>query len=69
MLAYMPGGKAPVSSTNKKANGKGMLPSGKERGEFSSPRALTSEEIPAIVDHFRLAARNAMAAGNMNFPL
>ena len=63
MSAYMPGGKAPVSSTNKKVNGKGMLPSGKERGEFSSPRALRREEIPVIVNHYRVAARNAIAAG------
>jgi 12-oxophytodienoic acid reductase len=68
-LAYMPGGKAPISSTNKKAKGTGRLPSGKERAEFSTPRALTSEEIPAIVNHFRLAARNAMAAGNFGFSL
>ena len=63
MSAYMPGGKAPVSSTNKKVNGTGMLPSGKERGEFSSPRALRKEEIPVIVNEYCLAARNAMAAG------
>jgi 12-oxophytodienoic acid reductase len=31
--------------------------------EFSPPRRLTVEEIPAIVDDFRKAARNAVQAG------
>jgi N-ethylmaleimide reductase len=31
--------------------------------DFVTPRALATEEIPEIVDDFRLAAENAMAAG------
>ena len=31
--------------------------------EISTPRALTLEEIPAIVDDYRKAARNAINAG------
>jgi N-ethylmaleimide reductase len=36
-------------------------PSGKQ--PYVVPRALEDEELPAIVEGFRLAARNAMAAG------
>eukprot|EP00250_Pteridium_aquilinum_P020518 c24846_g1_i1 orf=224-1192(+) len=62
-IAYQPGGQAPISSSNKKLIGKGLMPSGKEFGEFSEPRALETEEIPLVVNDFRLAARNAIAAG------
>ncbi|KAJ4717419.1 12-oxophytodienoate reductase [Melia azedarach] len=31
--------------------------------DWSPPRALRTEEIPQIVNHFRLAARNAIEAG------
>lgn len=61
--AYQPGGRAPISSTNKKLDGKGYLPSGKELADHSKPRALKTEEIPTVVNDFRLAARNAIAAG------
>lgn len=39
------------------------MPSGKDFGEFSTPRALMTEEIPQIVELFRVAARNAISAG------
>ncbi|KAM0873389.1 hypothetical protein ACQ4PT_038099 [Festuca glaucescens] len=56
-----PGGKAPVSSTEK---GVGPQMSFDGRLEqFSPPRKLTVEEIPVIVDDFRKAARNAIDAG------
>lgn len=32
--------------------------------EFAPPRRLKTEEIPNIVDDFRIAARNAIEAGN-----
>ncbi|VAH12202.1 unnamed protein product [Triticum turgidum subsp. durum] len=56
-----PGGAAPLSSTEK-----GVGPQLSFDGrleEFSPPRRLTVEEIPAIVDDFRKAARNAIDAG------
>lgn len=31
--------------------------------DFSTPRSLTEEEIPALIDQFRIAARNALEAG------
>jgi len=48
-----PDGEAPVSSTNKPLkSGNGM-----------QPRALETDEIPSIINDFRIAARNAMEAG------
>lgn len=31
--------------------------------DFSTPRPLTVEEIPGVINHFRIAAQNAMEAG------
>jgi len=56
-----PGGKAPVSSTEKGV-GPQMSFDGRLE-EFSPPRRLTVEEIPGLVDDFRKAARNAIDAG------
>ncbi|KAM0911717.1 hypothetical protein ACQ4PT_013317 [Festuca glaucescens] len=56
-----PGGAAPLSSTDK-----GVGPQTSFDGhleEFSPPRRLAVEELPAIVDDFRKAARNAIDAG------
>ncbi len=39
-----------------------MLPS-REMVDFAPPRALTTEEVEAFVQDFRLAARNAINAG------
>ncbi|QCD85773.1 12-oxophytodienoic acid reductase [Vigna unguiculata] len=50
-------GEAPVSSTNKPLkSGNGM-----------QPRALETDEIPSIINDFRIAARNAMEAGLVQF--
>lgn len=62
-IAYQPGGQLPISSTNKKLKGQGLMPSGKELEDYSEARALRTEEIPHVVNDFRLAARNAIAAG------
>ncbi|XP_010498182.2 PREDICTED: putative 12-oxophytodienoate reductase-like protein 2A [Camelina sativa] len=53
-----PNGEAPVSSTDKPLMCKNMY-----GGQFMPPRRLRTEEIPAIVNDFRIAARNAMEAG------
>ncbi|KAL0384635.1 UNVERIFIED_CONTAM: putative 12-oxophytodienoate reductase 11 [Sesamum radiatum] len=54
---FQPNGQAPVSSTDK-----GATP-GLEGVEWSPPRRLRKDEIPGIVNDFRLAARNAIEAG------
>jgi len=59
--SLQPGGQAPVSSTARLANTKTYLGSGFQ--PVSAPRALRTDEIPAIVDSYRQAAVNAIAAG------
>ncbi|MBL0150015.1 MAG: alkene reductase [Ideonella sp.] len=59
--SLQPGGAAPVSSTARAANGKtftteGFVPT-------STPRALRTDELPAVVAAYRQAARNAIDAG------
>ncbi|XP_077231670.1 12-oxophytodienoate reductase 2-like [Tasmannia lanceolata] len=59
--SYQPNGQAPVSSTDKP-----LTPQPRNSGEeamFSPPRRLRTDEIPQIIDDFRLAARNAIEAG------
>lgn len=53
---FQPNGQAPISCTDKPISP--TLQTG-----FSTPRRLETEEIPLIVDDFRLAARNAIEAG------
>jgi len=60
-----PGGQAPVAPSALRANTKTVLirdgvPSFEDT---SMPRALTLDELPGIVDDYRRAARNAIAAG------
>jgi len=60
-VSLQPNGRAPVSSTARRADTKtftrdGFVP-------VSSPRALNTDEIPAVVASYRDAARCAMDAG------
>ncbi|KAF5199178.1 12-oxophytodienoate reductase, partial [Thalictrum thalictroides] len=59
---FQPNGQAPISSTDK-----GLAPQVQANGvavaDFSTPRRLKTEEIPHIVNDFRIAARNAIEAG------
>ena len=60
-VSLLPEGAAPVSSTDKKAEAmtftaEGFIP-------VSTPRALRDDEIPGLIDDYRRAARNAIAAG------
>src|SRR5512143_41682 len=60
-VSLQPNGQAPVSSTARRAATKtftkdGFVP-------VSAPRALRTDEIPALVGSYRDAARAAMAAG------
>jgi len=52
-----------VSSSDRKISGKIVLPNGKDVADFSTTRALKTDEIPQIVNDFCLAARNAIKAG------
>ncbi|KAL2477589.1 12-oxophytodienoate reductase 1 [Forsythia ovata] len=54
---FQPNGQAPISSTDK------AITPGLDGGEWSPPRRLRTDEIPGIVNDFRLAARNAIEAG------
>ncbi|PRQ20639.1 putative 12-oxophytodienoate reductase [Rosa chinensis] len=59
---FQPDGQAPISSTDKS-----LTPQKGSNGidvmQFTPPRRLRTDEIPQIVNDFRLAARNAMEAG------
>ncbi|KAM0826066.1 hypothetical protein ACQ4PT_015674 [Festuca glaucescens] len=58
---FQPNGQAPISSTDKQ-----VTPQVSHDGsvlEFAAPRRLETEEIPHIVNDFRIAARNAIRAG------
>lgn len=57
LTGFQPNEQAPISSTDK-----GITP-GHEGGEWSPPRRLKTDEIPGVVNDFRLAARNAIEAG------
>lgn len=59
--SLLPDGVAPVSSTDRAANAstftsEGFIP-------VSKPRALRDDEIPALIEEYRRAARNAIDAG------
>lgn len=61
---HQPNGQAPVSSTSRaiQAPFQVRLADG-VMAPFPEPRLLATKEIPPIVQQFRLAARNAIAAG------
>ncbi|MDP3539432.1 MAG: alkene reductase [Azonexus sp.] len=59
--SLLPDGAAPVSSTGKQSNAmtftrEGFVP-------VSTPRALRDDELPGLIEDYRSAARNAIAAG------
>ncbi|XP_043696339.1 putative 12-oxophytodienoate reductase 11 [Telopea speciosissima] len=59
---FQPNRQAPVSSTDKALKPHHRT-TGNEIEVFTPPRRLETEEIPQIVNDFRVAARNAMRAG------
>ncbi|XP_061354507.1 putative 12-oxophytodienoate reductase 11 isoform X2 [Gastrolobium bilobum] len=59
---YQPNGQAPISSTDKPLTPQ-LRRNGIDVTQFSPPRRLRTDEIPHIVNDFRLAARNAIEAG------
>ncbi|KAG5030493.1 hypothetical protein JHK85_014475 [Glycine max] len=52
---YQPNGEPPISSTNKAVQGSST--------QYPPPRRLRTDEIPEIVNDFRMAAKNAIEAG------
>ncbi len=54
-------GAAPVSSVDVAAPGKAHTYAGKQ--PYAAPRALQADEIPALLEDYRRATRNALAAG------
>lgn len=58
---FQPGNVAPVAPSAVRANAKVFIPSGFD--DVSMPRALTVDEIKALVATFRQAAENAKRAG------
>ncbi|AES93727.1 putative 12-oxophytodienoate reductase [Medicago truncatula] len=59
---YQPNGQAPISSTDKPLKPQ-IRSNGIDVAKFTPPRRLRTDEIPNIVNDFRLAARNAIEAG------
>ncbi|EOY26075.1 12-oxophytodienoate reductase 2 isoform 2, partial [Theobroma cacao] len=59
---FQPNGQAPISSTDKSLTPQ-IQANGVDVAQFSPPRRLRTDEIPQIVNDFRIAARNAMEAG------
>nr|XP_004500865.2 putative 12-oxophytodienoate reductase 11 isoform X2 [Cicer arietinum] len=54
---YQPGGQPPISSTKKALQKEGSST------KYPPPRPLTTDEIPNVVNHFKMAAKNAIEAG------
>ena len=62
---FQPNGQAPISSTDKSFTPQIGSNNGIDVAQFTPPRRLKTDEIPGIVNDFRLAARNAMEAGKV----
>ncbi|KAK9755612.1 hypothetical protein RND81_01G037900 [Saponaria officinalis] len=61
-FCFQPHGQAPISSTDNPLKPQPRA-NGVDVAEFSIPRRLTTDEIPSVVNDFRLAARNVIEAG------
>ncbi|XP_052202707.1 putative 12-oxophytodienoate reductase 11 [Diospyros lotus] len=59
---FQPNHQAPISSTDKSITPQ-LRSNGYDVAYFTPPRRLRTDEIPQIVNDFRLAARNAIEAG------
>ncbi|KAJ8541812.1 hypothetical protein K7X08_002628 [Anisodus acutangulus] len=59
---FQPNGQDPISCTDKPLTPQ-IRSNGLDVAQFTPPRSLTTDEIPQIVNDFRLAARNAIEAG------
>ena len=61
---YQPNGQAPISSTDKPLTSQ-IRANGVDVAQFKPPRRLKTDEIAHVVNDFKLAARNAIEAGNL----
>lgn len=59
---YQPDDQGPIAPSAVAISGQIDLPDG-SKGDFAVPRALRTEEVPAIAQQFATGARNALAAG------
>ncbi|CAN4094711.1 unnamed protein product [Withania somnifera] len=59
---FQPNGQDPISCTDKQLTSQ-IRSNGLDVAQFSPPRRLKTDEIPQIVNDFRLAASNAIEAG------
>ncbi|OAY23954.1 putative 12-oxophytodienoate reductase 11 [Manihot esculenta] len=59
---FQPNGQAPISSTNKPLAPR-LKANGIDIAQFTPPMQLRTDEIPQVVNDFRIAARNAIEAG------
>jgi hypothetical protein len=62
--AFQPNGQAPISSTDKPLKPQ-VRANGIDVATFAVPRRLETDEIPLVVNDFRVAARNAIEAGKL----
>ncbi|WVZ85786.1 hypothetical protein U9M48_032660 [Paspalum notatum var. saurae] len=60
--AFQPNGQAPISSTDKPLKPR-VRANGVDVPKFTPPRRLETDEIPLVINDFRVAARNAIEAG------
>ncbi|KAL6316194.1 hypothetical protein AAG906_017741 [Vitis piasezkii] len=63
---FQPNEQTPISSIDKPLTQQ-VQSDGVDGAHFSAPQRLTTNEIPQVVNDFRLAARNAMEAGMRYF--
>ncbi|XP_038683780.1 putative 12-oxophytodienoate reductase 11 [Tripterygium wilfordii] len=59
---FQPNGQAPISSTDKPLPPQ-LSANGIDFDTFTPPRRLRTDEIPFVINDFRIAARNAIEAG------
>lgn len=59
--SLQPGGALPVAPWAIRPTGEAMTHAGPQ--PYVTPRALSPEELPGVVEQYRLAAKNALAAG------
>lgn len=64
LAGHQPDGARPLSPSSKAIEKPFMARTPGGFADFPSPRALETHEIPRIVEQFRLAAKNAITAGN-----
>ena len=64
LAGHQPDGAQPLSPSSKAIEKPFMARTPEGFADFPSPRALATHEIPRIVEQFRLAAKNAITAGN-----